>query len=79
MERNRYRWIWWIVAVLILAGLIWYAVAQDQNEDYTDGTLVWNPGDDFYLSNRNYCHLTSIVQPSISCEGSIPVCQKPSI
>lgn len=79
MEGKRYRWLWWILAVAVLAGVIWYAIVQNQTEDYMDGTLVWNPTDTFFVSNRNYCHLTTIHQPSSYLEGGTRLCQKPFI
>lgn len=79
MEGKRYRWLWWILAAAVLAGIIWYAVVQNQAEDHMDGTLVWNPADTFFTSNRNYCHLTTITKPPFYSEGGLHSCQKPFI
>lgn len=40
MERKSYRFIWWLMALVILAGIIWYIVIHNQEEEYIDGTLV---------------------------------------
>lgn len=58
MEGKRYRFIWWILAVVIIAAIIWYIAARDRTEEYTDGTLVWNPPHTFCMNNRNYCTLS---------------------
>lgn len=80
MEGKRYRFIWWILAIIVLAVIIWFAVAQNQSEEYTDGTLVWNPISTFGMNNRNYCPLTTIAQPiSDYAEGGLKSCQKPYI
>lgn len=79
MEGKRYRWLWWIVAVVILAGILWYAVVRNQSEEQIDGTLVWNPSNSFCMNNRNYCHLTTITKPSSYVEGGLYSCQKPFI
>lgn len=42
MVGKRYSWIWWLLGILVVIGIIWYAVRQGQQEDYTDGTFVWN-------------------------------------
>lgn len=79
MEEKRYRWLWWVAIVIVLAGLIWYAIIRTQTEEYVDGTLVWNPTDAFCMSNRSYCHLSTIPLPSSYGEGGLQSCQKLSI
>lgn len=69
MEGKRYRWLWWVLVTAVLAGIIWYAVIQNQSEEHMDGTLVWNPTDTFLTGNRNYCHLTTIARPPFYSEG----------
>jgi magnesium-transporting ATPase (P-type) len=42
MERKWYRFIWWILAAAVLAGIISYLLIHNQTKtDYLDGTLVW--------------------------------------
>lgn len=79
MEGKRYRWIWWVIAALLLTGLIGYTVSKNKAEEYTDGTLVWNPTDTLCMNNRSYCHLLTIYKPLIRTEEGTELCQKPYI
>lgn len=80
MERKRYRFIWWILAVILLIVIIWYAVAKNRPEEYTDGTLVWNPSHTFCMNSRNYCSLSTIARPFTDYgEKEGTACQKPFI
>lgn len=76
MEEKRYRWLWWVIIALVVAGMIWYAIVRSQAKEYIDGTLVWNPTDVFCMSNRNYCHLTTISLPSIDGEEGTHSCRR---
>ncbi len=40
MERKSYRFIWWLLVLVILAGIIWYVVIHNREKEYVDGTLV---------------------------------------
>lgn len=40
MERKSYRFIWWLLALVILAGIIWYVIIHNREKEYIDGTLV---------------------------------------
>lgn len=63
MQGKRLRWFWWLLAVLVLGGAIWYAVWSSRTEEYPDGTLVKNPTEVFHMANRNYCHLVTFYKP----------------
>lgn len=40
MHKNGYQWIWWLLVILILAGVVWYCVIRKEKTDYIGGTLV---------------------------------------
>ncbi len=76
MEGKRYRFIWWLIAAIVVAVLIWYAIVQNQAKDYTDGTLVWSPADTFCMNNRRYCTVSTVMQPSSYEAGGMEICRK---
>lgn len=41
MERKSYRFLWWLLALALLAGIICYAIAHNREKEYSDGTFVW--------------------------------------
>lgn len=52
MVGKRYSWIWWLVGILVVIGIIWYTVRQGRQEDYTDGTFVWNSEAEFCRQDK---------------------------
>lgn len=40
MQKKRYQWIWWLLLILVLAGIIWIFSVRQTKPDYVDGTLV---------------------------------------
>ncbi len=80
MEGKRYRFIWWILALIIVAVIIWYAATRNRTEEYSDGTLVWNPVQAFCMNNRNYCTISMAARPYVDYGGKEEAaCQKPFI
>lgn len=80
MEGKRHRFIWWILAVIILAVIIWYATAGNPSEEYKDGTFVWNPSHVFCINNRNYCSLNMSARSGTGYdERGGAICQRPFI
>lgn len=40
MQKKRYQWIWWLLALMVLAGILWLFSVRQTGPDYADGTLV---------------------------------------
>lgn len=40
MQKKRYQWIWWLLALAVLAGILWLFSIRQTRSDYVDGTLV---------------------------------------
>ena len=40
MQKKRYQWIWWLLALAVLAGILWLFSIRQNRSDYVDGTLV---------------------------------------
>ena len=40
MAKKSYRFLWWLLIILVLGGVIWYAVWSGQEQEYKNGTLV---------------------------------------
>jgi hypothetical protein len=52
MEHKSYRYLWWILAFILLAGIISYIVLRNPQKEYTDGTLVWQQQQENHLVRR---------------------------
>lgn len=40
MQKKRYQWIWWLLALVVLAGILWLFSIRQTRSDYVDGTMV---------------------------------------
>lgn len=44
-QKKGYQWIWWVLVILILTGVVWLCVIRKGRTDYMDGTLVMYTND----------------------------------
>lgn len=55
MNKNKYRWIWWLMAICVAVGIITYVIVSRQEQQYPEGTFVWEEGTVYVGNHLSEC------------------------
>lgn len=55
MNKNKYRWLWWLMVICVAAGIIGYALVCRQEQQYPEGTFVWEEGAVYVGNHLSEC------------------------